>query len=157
MELVTSAPTVFLVDEDAGSVQSILSMLEPTGLPLRWFAFPSEFLEDYCEDTRGCLILDLCRPGEEGLDVLERIAAKGANLPTIVITGDGGRRRAGLPSFPDALRGDRAPYPAGKERPGTAGDGPDAQGNRRPLRRHRTIGLETPTAYPSQVQRAKRG
>ncbi len=89
MKLVTRTPTVFLVDEDAGSVQSIQSMLEPTGLPLRWFAFPSEFLEDYCEDTPGCLILDLRRPGADGLDVLERIAAKGANLPTIVITGDG--------------------------------------------------------------------
>jgi two-component system response regulator DctR len=85
----TRTPTVFVVDADVASVQVIRSLLEPRGLPVRSFARPGEFLEEYAPAVPGCLILDLHRPGTDGLDVLEQLAAHGVGLPIIIVTGEG--------------------------------------------------------------------
>ena len=81
--------TVFLVDDDAGSVQTIRSLLEPTGLLVCRFTCVSEFLENYSPGTPGCLILDVRVPDADGLQVLERLAASNVSLPTIIVTGGG--------------------------------------------------------------------
>jgi FixJ family two-component response regulator len=85
----TRTPLVFVVDGDAGSVQVIRSLLEPRGLPVRCFAQISEFLEQDAPTGPGCLIVDLGRPGTNGLDVLEQLVAGGVGLPIIIVTGEG--------------------------------------------------------------------
>ncbi len=82
-------PIVFVVDDDGESVQVMRSLLEPQGLPVRSFTHPREFLDDYCAGTPGCLILDLRRPGIDGLEVLEQLAAHAVGLPIIIVTGEG--------------------------------------------------------------------
>ena len=81
-------PTVFVVDDDA-SVQMIRWLLEPSGLPVRCFARPGEFLEAYAPGSPGCLILNLDTPGSDGLDALDQLAAHGIGLPVVIVTGEG--------------------------------------------------------------------
>ena len=77
--------------------------MEPQGLPVRCFALPREFLDAYCAGTPGCLILDLRRPGIDGLDALEQLAAHGVGLP-IDHRHWGGRRPQLRPRLQDGRR-----------------------------------------------------
>ena len=50
------------------------------------FATGVEFLDALAATAPDCLVLDLQMPGMTGLEVLERLSAARAGLPTIIIT-----------------------------------------------------------------------
>jgi two-component system, LuxR family, response regulator FixJ len=85
----THRATVFVVDDDARSLQSICGLIRQANLPVRSFSSGTDFLRQYTSGEAGCLILDIRMPEVDGLAVVERLAAKNVCLPVIIVTGYG--------------------------------------------------------------------
>ncbi len=84
----TVRPQVHVVDDDEG-VRSMLSLLvESWGMEPRVHADAQSFLESGFGNGSGphCLILDLQMPGMNGAELREALQARGADIPTVVLT-----------------------------------------------------------------------
>ncbi len=80
-------PTVFVVDDDAAMRKSLSWLLQSVGFTVAVFESAEAFLDRIDPAARGCLILDVRMPGMGGLNLQDALAARGVDLPTIVITG----------------------------------------------------------------------
>ncbi len=86
----TSAPTVFIIDDDAGVRDSIQDLIESVGLRCECFATAQQFLDKKRgDDGPSCLVLDVRLPGVSGLDFQRKLAEAGIPIPIIFITGHG--------------------------------------------------------------------
>lgn len=83
------APTIFVIDDDDGVRASILGLLKAEGLQSEGFAGPQEFLNSTRPERPGCLILDVRFPGISGLDLQDKLAKMGVQIPIIFITAHG--------------------------------------------------------------------
>jgi FixJ family two-component response regulator len=83
------APTVFIIDDDAGVRVAIQGLLKSVGLPSVSFASPNDFLRRPRPDGPSCLVLDVRLPGVSGLEVQHDLAEAGIQVPIIFITGHG--------------------------------------------------------------------
>jgi FixJ family two-component response regulator len=83
----TTAPTVFVVDDNAGVRSSLRMLMNSAGLAVETYAAPGEFLAAFDPKRPGCLVLDVRLHGESGLDVQDELRRRNATLPIIVITG----------------------------------------------------------------------
>jgi two-component system, LuxR family, response regulator FixJ len=79
--------TVFVVDDDEQSRASVCALAESMGLPCRALASAEEFLEEYQEGRRGCIVTDLRLKGLSGLELQETIAQRRWPLPMVMVTG----------------------------------------------------------------------
>lgn len=80
---------VYIVDDDDALRDSLIWLLESTGLKAQAFASAEEFLEAWSPSMSGCLVLDVRMPGMSGLELHERLLARRSTLPVIFITGHG--------------------------------------------------------------------
>jgi FixJ family two-component response regulator len=81
---------VFIVDDDNSVRRGLERLMRANGLRAETYASAAEFLEtrrDY--DGSGCLVLDVCMPGLDGLELQERLARSGSLLPILFISGRG--------------------------------------------------------------------
>jgi len=83
------APTVFVIDDDAGVRASIQGLLKSAGLRCESFTSAEEFLRRNRPDGPSCLVLDVSLPGVNGLDFQRELADAGFQIPIIFITGHG--------------------------------------------------------------------
>jgi FixJ family two-component response regulator len=86
--MVTDA-TVFVVDDDPGVLKSMRWLLESEGFLVETYSSPSQFLSSYDPHCPGCLVSDLRMPEMDGLELQQRLAARGSHLPVIFVTGHG--------------------------------------------------------------------
>ena len=84
-----SAPTVFVIDDDAGVRASIQGLLKAAGLQSESFGTAEEFLRNKEPDGPSCLVLDVSLPGVSGLELQRKLADAGVHIPIIFITGHG--------------------------------------------------------------------
>jgi len=84
-----TAPTVFVVDDDALVRAAIQGMLKSVGLRSETFGTAQEFLRSKRPDGPSCLVLDVRLPGVNGLDFQRELADAGVRIPIIFITGHG--------------------------------------------------------------------
>lgn len=83
----SNANTVYVVDDDAGMLESTQWLLESVGLEVRAYSDGRQFL-DAVEDQRpGCVILDIRMPGLGGLNVQEELQKRGLEIPIIFVSG----------------------------------------------------------------------
>jgi FixJ family two-component response regulator len=82
-------PTVFVIDDDDRVRASINRLLDSVGLRCECFATPEEFVSIQRPDGPHCLVLDVRLRGASGLDLQQRLAESGVQLPIIFITGFG--------------------------------------------------------------------
>ena len=82
-------PTVFVVDDDPGVLNSVQLLLRSVGLNAETFSSAHEFLEAYDPERPGCLLLDVRMPGMSGLELQERLDSMGSTLPIIFVTAHG--------------------------------------------------------------------
>lgn len=61
-------------------------LLESYGFAVSTYASGGAFLDAVTVPRRGCVLLDVRLPDMSGLEVQRRLAARGADLPTIMIT-----------------------------------------------------------------------
>jgi FixJ family two-component response regulator len=85
----SGAPTVFVIDDDAGVRASIQGLLKSVGLRSESYGKAQEFLRSKRPDGPSCLILDVRLPGVNGLDFQRELADAGIQIPIIFITGHG--------------------------------------------------------------------
>lgn len=79
--------TVYVVDDDAGMLESTQWLLESVGLQVRPYADGRQFLEAVNPEQTGCVILDIRMPGLGGLNVQEELQKRGSQLPIIFVSG----------------------------------------------------------------------
>jgi FixJ family two-component response regulator len=84
-----SAPTVFVIDDDADVRASIQGLLKAAGIRSESFQTAEEFLRNRAPDGPSCLVLDVSLPGVSGLELQRRLADAGVLIPVIFITGHG--------------------------------------------------------------------
>ncbi|MGH8807811.1 MAG: response regulator transcription factor [Noviherbaspirillum sp.] len=82
-------PLVYLVDDDAAVRQSLSLLLSTVGMPVQAYADPESFLSEFDPDRVGAILLDIRMPGVSGMTVLDKLAARHATQPVIVLTGHG--------------------------------------------------------------------
>ena len=83
------APTVFVVDDDAGVRASIQGLLKSARLRCASFGTAEEFLRNKPPDGPSCLVLDVSLPDINGLDFQRQLNDAGIQIPIIFITGHG--------------------------------------------------------------------
>lgn len=81
-----SAPTVFIVDDDASVRNALRRLLTSVGHACDTFATGDEFLARLGPDATGCILLDVRMPGLSGLDLQAALNARGNDLPVIFVT-----------------------------------------------------------------------
>ena len=81
--------TVYIVDDDPGVRDSILELVESVGLAGEIFPSAIDFLDNYVEDTPGCLVLDVRMAVMSGLVLQKRLNEMGSRIPLIFISGHG--------------------------------------------------------------------
>lgn len=82
-------PTVAIVDDDPGVLQSIRRALELRGYDARSFSSASALLADIDSLAPACVIADLLMPDLPGLDLQRKLRSSGCECPVIFITGNG--------------------------------------------------------------------
>jgi FixJ family two-component response regulator len=85
-ELSEAAPIVFVVDPDGATRESLERLLRCEGWHPETFASAEEFLCHPVELAPGCLILDVCLPGLNGLGLQKRVAAKCSHIPSVFLS-----------------------------------------------------------------------
>lgn len=79
--------TVYVVDDDAGMLESTQWLLESVGLKVQAYSDGRKFLDALGENRGGCLVLDVRMPGLGGLNVQEELQKRGIELPIIFVSG----------------------------------------------------------------------
>lgn len=80
---------VHIVDDEEPVRNSLAFLLGSSGFAVRTHASAAEFLSIASSISNGCLVTDLRMPDIDGVELLRRLNAQGAMLPTIVVTGHG--------------------------------------------------------------------
>ena len=87
-------PIIYVADDDAAVRDSLRALLESAGYGVLAFASGDALLAAYETDRAACLVTDVDMPGASGLDVQQTLAARGVDVPVIVISGAGNARLA---------------------------------------------------------------
>lgn len=80
---------VMVVDDDAHVRQGVADLLEAAGYAVCAFADAADFLAQPAPSVPACLILDMQMPQQDGMSVLQHMAARHVALPVIFLTGHG--------------------------------------------------------------------
>ncbi len=85
----TSAPVVFVIDDDPSVRSSLQFLISTVGLRVESFDSAETFLHRTPPDTACCLVLDVRLRGLSGLDFQQELAARHLRIPIVFVTGHG--------------------------------------------------------------------
>ena len=80
---------IAIVDDDASVREGLQSLIRSAGWRVETFVSAQEFLGRLGAQAPSCLILDLQLPGLSGLDLQNRMAKGGLEIPIVFLTGHG--------------------------------------------------------------------
>lgn len=80
---------ITIIDDDASFRRSAGRLIRAAGHRVQSFANAAEFLKCKHPETTSCIVLDVFLPGLSGLDLQEKLADSGMEIPLIFITGHG--------------------------------------------------------------------
>lgn len=83
---VTDRYTIHVVDDDDGFRNSLLRLLSASGWHALGHRCAGEFLLANNSDEPCCILLDMCMPGPNGLELLNALTARAAAPPVIFVT-----------------------------------------------------------------------
>ncbi|MFC3712636.1 response regulator transcription factor [Sphingoaurantiacus capsulatus] len=81
--------SVYVVDDDVAVREATHTLLATAGYEPQAFVSGREFLDEADLHGGGCVLLDICMPGPNGLDVQAMMVKRGSNLSVIMVTGHG--------------------------------------------------------------------
>jgi FixJ family two-component response regulator len=84
-----SEAVVYVVEDDKAFRKSVLRLLRSAGFQPRPFDTARSFLALEAVQHPSCLLLDVCLPDCNGMELLQRLAENGKSLPVIFMTGHG--------------------------------------------------------------------
>lgn len=79
-------PTVFVIDSDEATCQSMLELAATMNLRCETFSSGQAFLEAFDPVRRGCVVLELRIPGMSGLQIQQYLRTRRSPLPLIFLT-----------------------------------------------------------------------
>jgi len=82
-------PIIHVVDDDDSLREAVMRLLRVAGYEVRGYATSGEYLMMQSASEAGCIILDVCMPSPNGLDLQAALTSKGNGLPIIFLTGHG--------------------------------------------------------------------
>jgi FixJ family two-component response regulator len=85
----SSAPFVFIVDDDASVRTALSSLFRSVGLQVELFESALLFLQRKLPDVACCLVLDVRMPGVSGLDFQSQLTKANIKIPIVFMTGHG--------------------------------------------------------------------
>lgn len=85
---------VHVVDDDRELREYVRFLLEGAGWRTEVYEDAGAFLDAYRDEGPACLLTDLCMPGLSGLDLQAELAARGYDLPLIMMSAQGEVRTA---------------------------------------------------------------
>lgn len=77
---------ISIVDDDPAVRSGLRRLMDTVGLVAQTFASAAEFLASPAMSATTCLILDVCMPGIDGLELQRRLRDANWNVPIIVIS-----------------------------------------------------------------------
>ena len=80
---------VHIVDDDDRVRRSVAFMLKHAGYRVESHVSGVEFLKSFKSVERGCVLLDVCMPQMDGLEVQQEMAVRGIDMPVVILTGHG--------------------------------------------------------------------
>jgi two-component system response regulator FixJ len=78
---------VYVIDDDEAARHSLEFLLDCAGIRVRSFASADAFLAACPPLAGACVITDVRMPGRSGIELVEEMKRRGADVPVIVITG----------------------------------------------------------------------
>lgn len=78
--------TVYIVDDDLDMRESLAWLVRSIGLEAQTYGSAEQFLNELPADPKGCLVLDVRMPQISGIELYERLAARGDPMPVIFMT-----------------------------------------------------------------------
>jgi two-component system response regulator FixJ len=88
-------PVVAVVDDDDDVRESLQFLLETAGYDVVAYGSAQDYLDRLPGQLADCLVVDQHMPQVTGVELLDALHARGAHLPTVLITGS---------SSPDLVR-----------------------------------------------------
>ena len=85
----TSAPTVFVVDDDPSVRSSLEFLISTVGLQVDSFDSAEAFFRRKPPEGPSCLVLDVRLRGLSGLDFQRELSSRNIRIPIVFITGHG--------------------------------------------------------------------
>jgi two-component system, LuxR family, response regulator FixJ len=80
-------PTVYVVDDDFGVLNSLRFVLETDGFDVGAFKSGSALLEAVASGGADCFVIDYKMPNMSGIELAKRLRNLGVDTPIILITG----------------------------------------------------------------------
>jgi two-component system, LuxR family, response regulator FixJ len=80
-------PTVYVVDDDFGVLNSLRFVLETDGFDVGAFKSGSALLDAVASGGADCFVIDYKMPSMSGLELAKRLRNRGIDTPIILITG----------------------------------------------------------------------
>ena len=77
---------ISVVDDDQSIRNSLRRLLRSTGFEVMIFPSALEFLYQGPLHKHGCVIVDVCMPEMDGLDLQKRLSDSGVSLPVVFMT-----------------------------------------------------------------------
>lgn len=78
---------VHIVDDEPQVGRALANLLAAAGYEARCHPSADEFCESYDPSVPGCVIVDVCLPGMNGLALQEKLAGTDTCIPAIILTG----------------------------------------------------------------------
>ena len=85
--MTVSEAIVYVIDDDDGARHSLEFLLDCAGIRVRSFSSADAFLASSPPLSGACIVTDVRMPGRNGIELVEELRRRGANVPVIVITG----------------------------------------------------------------------
>jgi FixJ family two-component response regulator len=79
--------TVFVIDDDPAVCRALSRMLNAAGYRVRAFESAEGFLAEGHAEAPGCLLLDVCLPGLDGMELQRSLLSAPCPRPIVFLTG----------------------------------------------------------------------
>jgi len=79
--------TVFVIDDDPAVCRALSRMLNAAGYRVRAFESAEDFLAEGDAEAPGCLLLDVCLPGLDGMELQRSLLSAPCPRPIVFLTG----------------------------------------------------------------------
>lgn len=83
------SPIAHIVDDDEAIRDALTWLFRSRHVASRAWPSAEAFLTDWCEDLRGCMVLDVRMGGMSGLQLFDLLCERGSRLPVIFLSGHG--------------------------------------------------------------------
>jgi FixJ family two-component response regulator len=85
--MIPASPLVSIVDDDVSVRRAVRRMVRSGGYAVQSFPSAREFIDALALGRPACVVLDIHLDGMSGLELERRLAADGAGIPIVFITG----------------------------------------------------------------------